>query len=86
MALYVQCELLAGILMLYPIVLAIYRIFLHPLAQFPGPKLAAATGWYETYIDLFQIPRGNFMEEISRMHLKYGMLTFVKYRVAYSNA
>ncbi|KAI2465613.1 putative flavonoid 3-hydroxylase [Annulohypoxylon bovei var. microspora] len=57
---------------LYPLVLAIYRIYFHPLAKFPGPKLAAATGWYETYIDLFAIPRGNFMEEITRMHDKYG--------------
>lgn len=72
MALYVYWELFSGILLMYPIVLAAYRIFLHPLAHFPGPKLAAATGWYETYIDLFKIPRGNFMEEINRMHLKYG--------------
>lgn len=58
---------------LYSIALACYRLYFHPLAGLPGPRLAAATGWYETYIDLFQRPRGNFMEEITRMHAKFGM-------------
>ncbi|KAI1827660.1 putative cytochrome P450 [Xylaria intraflava] len=60
---------LAGV---YSLCLVFYRVYLHPLAKFPGPKLAAATGWYETYIDLFRWPQGNFMEEISKMHQKYG--------------
>ncbi|KAI0405460.1 putative cytochrome P450 [Xylaria palmicola] len=56
----------------YTLGLVFYRIYLHPLAKFPGPKLAAATGWYETYIDLFRWPQGNFMEDISKWHRKYG--------------
>ncbi|KAI0105086.1 putative cytochrome P450 [Nemania sp. FL0031] len=56
----------------YGLLLGFYRVYLHPLAKFPGPKLTAATGWYETYIDLFQRPRRNFMDEIARLHDIYG--------------
>lgn len=68
-----QWALLSVLGILYPVAVACYRLYFHPLAKFPGPKLAAATGWYETYIDLFQRPRGNFMEEITRMHAEFGM-------------
>ncbi|KAH9885949.1 putative flavonoid 3-hydroxylase [Xylariomycetidae sp. FL2044] len=61
----------AGII-LYPIFLVIYRLYFHPLAKFPGPKLAAATGWYETFIDLTSNPAGVYIFEISRMHDIYG--------------
>ncbi|KAH8600962.1 cytochrome P450 [Bisporella sp. PMI_857] len=47
-----------------------YRLFLSPLAKFPGPKLAALTGWYETYFDC--IKRGRFWVEIEKMHEQYG--------------
>ncbi|KAI1735290.1 putative cytochrome P450 [Xylaria scruposa] len=56
----------------YGLLLGLYRVYLHPLAKFPGPKLAAATGWYETYIDLFQWPRRSFVDEIARLHRIYG--------------
>ncbi|KAH8807218.1 cytochrome P450 [Xylogone sp. PMI_703] len=41
-----------------------------PLAKFPGPKLAAMTGWYETYYDCFK--KGRYWVEIEKMHQKYG--------------
>lgn len=54
----------------YGILLALYRIYLHPLSKYPGPKLAAATKWYEFYFDVVQ--HGRFAWEVKRMHEVYG--------------
>jgi cytochrome P450 len=50
--------------------LAIYRLWISPLAQFPGPKLAALTMWYEFYYDSFL--EGQYTFQIAEMHRKYG--------------
>ncbi|KAI1498012.1 cytochrome P450 [Biscogniauxia marginata] len=52
------------------IYLVIYRLYLSPLAKFPGPKLAAATSWYEFYYDCWL--NGKYIFEIENMHKKYG--------------
>ncbi|KAL2834008.1 cytochrome P450 [Aspergillus pseudoustus] len=52
------------------VLLLVYRLYLSPLAKFPGPKLAATTLWYETYYDVFCWGRYGF--EIEKMHEKYG--------------
>jgi hypothetical protein len=52
------------------VVLAAYRLLLGPLARFPGPRLAALTGWYETYFECWR--RGRYWVEIEHMHEKYG--------------
>jgi cytochrome P450 len=54
----------------YLALLALHRLYFHPLAKFPGPKLAALTGWYEVYFDL--ILDGQFLFEIERLHAKHG--------------
>ncbi|KAK4156107.1 cytochrome P450 [Chaetomidium leptoderma] len=51
----------------------VYRLYSHPLAGIPGPKLAAATGWYETYFELFHNGLGGqYTFHIKELHAKYG--------------
>ncbi|KAF2121054.1 cytochrome P450 [Lophiotrema nucula] len=64
--------LVLGLGILYAIALTVYRLTLHPLARFPGPRLSAATGWYECYLDIFRGPGRTFAFEIERMHQRYG--------------
>ncbi|KAI0431076.1 cytochrome P450 [Xylaria sp. FL1042] len=47
-----------------------YRLFLHPLADFPGPKLAALTRGFEAYYDI--VCNGQYTFKIAEMHKKYG--------------
>lgn len=61
------------IIVAYTIYLAtsiVYRLVLHPLARFPGPKLAAATRWYEAYHDI--IRNGQYTSKIAELHEKHG--------------
>ncbi|KAF2110249.1 cytochrome protein [Lophiotrema nucula] len=54
------------------VALALYRLFLSPLAHFPGPKLAALTGWYETYYEILNGYGGQFTFRIADMHRQHG--------------
>jgi hypothetical protein len=58
---------------LYLLSLAIYRLYFSPLASFPGPKLTALTGWYETYLECFHNGGGQFTFHIRAWHEKYGV-------------
>lgn len=60
---------------LYNAVVVTYRLYFSPLARFPGPRLAAATSWYETFFDLWN---NNFPEVLGKMHEKYGRLDLEK--------
>lgn len=57
---------------LYNAALIVYRLCFHPLAKFPGPKLAAATPWWECMYDLFVGQGGQYTNEVERMHEIYG--------------
>jgi len=50
--------------------LAIYRIHLHPLSMFPGPKLATATYWYEFYFEV--VKGGRYTWKLVDLHKQYG--------------
>ena len=54
----------------YKFTIIIYRLWLHPLSNFPGPRLAAVSSLYSFY---FNVVRGGlFIWEIQRMHRQYG--------------
>ncbi|KAG6368255.1 hypothetical protein INS49_002457 [Diaporthe citri] len=50
--------------------LAIYRLYLSPIAGFPGPRLAALTYWYEFWYDVVAEPEYTY--KIGRLHKQYG--------------
>lgn len=57
-------------LSIYVIAGVLYRLYFSPLSKFPGPKLAAATFWYEFYYDA--ILKGRYVFKIKDMHRRYG--------------
>ena len=60
-------------ILVYSIGVAIYRLFYSPIANFPGPKLAALTFWYEFYHDV--VRKGQYTHVIFQMHEKYGKVS-----------
>lgn len=58
------------VFVLYVFFLTVYRLYLHPLASYPGPKTAAVSRWPEFYYDVVQ--KGQFCKVIDQYHEKYG--------------
>jgi hypothetical protein len=76
---FTQSPIISGLVLFTPLLITIYlasiylyRLFFHPLAKYPGPKLAAISNWYEFYYDVIQ--HGSFTVHIQELHKKYGML------------
>ena len=67
---FVECAIVT--IVLYTTYVVIYRLYLSPIAHFPGRRLAALTLWYEFYFDVLK--RGSYVWEIQKMHQTYGNL------------
>jgi len=50
---------------------AIWRMYLSPIAGFPGPRFAALTFWNEFYYDV--IRKGQYTWKLVDYHKKYGI-------------
>ena len=55
---------------LYSVAVYVYRLTLHPLAGYPGPKFPAASYLYEFWYDVVLDAR--YTEEIAKLHGRYG--------------
>ena len=65
---------LAGLWVGYRLAVALYNICpFHPLASFPGPKIAAASYPYEAYYDW--LLGGRYGHKIRAMHERHGEST-----------
>ena len=63
-------ELLSICFVIYTLGLYVYRVYFDSLSKFPGPKLAAASLWYEFYYDV--VLKGQYTYKIARMHEEHG--------------
>lgn len=66
-------ELLSIFFVIYVIGLYIYRMYFDALSHIPGPKIAAATLWYELYYDV--VLKGRYTFKIKELHEQYGEST-----------
>ena len=62
--------LVTAVVCLVPV--AAYRLYLHPLANIPGPRLAALTYLYRTYYNATNGSR--YYAQIEKLHAQYGRL------------
>ena len=67
---YWRWTFLAWSFLAYIVGLVIYRLYLSPIAKFPGPKFTAITSWCQLFHDV--IRGGQFPFVIQRWHEKYG--------------
>lgn len=54
---------------------AMYNIYFHPLARFPGPRAAAATRYWKAWVECFQ--EKSFCHELEKLHARYGKVVRV---------
>ncbi|KAK7532076.1 cytochrome P450 monooxygenase-like protein [Phyllosticta citribraziliensis] len=54
---------------------ALYNVYFHPLARFPGPRLAAATRYWKAWVECVQ--EKSFTHELEKLHARYGKVVRV---------
>ncbi|KUJ14947.1 cytochrome P450 [Mollisia scopiformis] len=54
----------------YRVVQGVYNVFLHPLSRFPGPRAAAATSWWKTYVEV--VRQESMVHVLVGLHKVYG--------------
>ena len=59
----------------YILSLAVYRLYFSPLANFPGPRVAALSWWDEAYYSIFL--RGQHAFRLDELHDRYGEATLL---------
>jgi hypothetical protein len=70
--------------MIYPLYLAITRLYFSPISHIPGPKFVVMSGWVEFYFDFFK--GGKYIFEIEKMHRKYGKYSSSSQARCHSNS
>ncbi|KAF2727332.1 cytochrome P450 [Polyplosphaeria fusca] len=70
----------------YWIAVYVYRVTFHPLAKFPGPKLAAMTFtfWYEFYYEVYP-NQLQYLWKIKELHEQYGPIIRINPRHIHIN-
>jgi hypothetical protein len=57
----------------YGVYIVIHNAYLHPLARFPGPRLAGITTYWKAYIEC--ILKKSFCDELRELHAIYGTMS-----------
>ena len=60
--------LLASIV--YHLLTGVYNLYLHPLSKYPGPKIAAFTEWWKTYVEVYR--HESLVERLFELHSLHG--------------
>ncbi|KAJ9611207.1 hypothetical protein H2200_004390 [Cladophialophora chaetospira] len=66
---------LIAIYLAYLAGLAVYRLYFHPLARFPGPRYAGISRWHEFYYEV--VKKGQFTFKVQEYHKQYGPIVRV---------
>jgi hypothetical protein len=61
----------------YRLLVIVYRLYLHPLSGFPGPKRDAATTLYRAYYQVYR--DGGHVEQFTKLHAQYGDSPLAKF-------
>ncbi|KAF8882793.1 cytochrome P450 [Mucidula mucida] len=69
-------HLLCSFFLLRLFYLVLFRLYLHPLRSFPGPRLAAITDYYQAYYAIWQ--NGMFAKHTEELHRIYGPVVRVR--------